>query len=181
MMPRRTVFWQLLLVLLLAAPLVLAAGYVLDKHRWAQDRLAELEPRHARLQGLVAEQPRIEAQLAQLQAWLAGRVHGAEVPAAQVGSQAQQQIRDLLGKPGLTVASLQLLPARTVDGLELLPVSVRVEGTLETLSQALASVLAVQPQLLIESANLQTVGAVRPGTAPVVQAQITFLALRVLP
>ena len=39
-------------VLILVLPLALAGWYVVQKHRWAQDRLRELEPRYARMLGM---------------------------------------------------------------------------------------------------------------------------------
>ena len=39
-------------VIVLLLPLALLGYYMAQKHQWAQDRLAELEPRYSRLLGL---------------------------------------------------------------------------------------------------------------------------------
>ena len=49
--------WLALLAAALLACLALGAFKVYDKHRWAALRLAEIEPRYARLAGLQASAP----------------------------------------------------------------------------------------------------------------------------
>eukprot|EP01035_Chromulina_nebulosa_P049595 gene49595-67338_t len=49
--PRIAVLQAAILVILLAVPVV-AGVFVWNKHRWAQEQLAQLEPRFARLSGL---------------------------------------------------------------------------------------------------------------------------------
>ena len=41
-----------LIALIVVLPLALGGVFVFQKHQWAQNQLAALEPRHARLQGL---------------------------------------------------------------------------------------------------------------------------------
>ena len=47
-------------LLVLVLPLALAGWYVFQKHRWAQDRLQELEPRYARMLGMEAHTEDLE-------------------------------------------------------------------------------------------------------------------------
>ena len=64
----REVATVLITLALLALPLVAVATYVYQKHQWAQARLAELEPRYARLQGLEQQRTDLEATLARAKA-----------------------------------------------------------------------------------------------------------------
>ena len=52
--------WLLLWGLLLLAALAVAATQLWNKHRWAVDQLADIEPRYARLAGLRESDARIE-------------------------------------------------------------------------------------------------------------------------
>ena len=53
--------WLLLWGALLLAALAGAASYAWAKHRWAVNRLADIEPRYARLAGLRDAGPQIDA------------------------------------------------------------------------------------------------------------------------
>src|SRR6187402_1345638 len=91
--PKRIVILQSLILLAVVAPLLAAAAYVWHTHQAAQAQLAELEPRHARLQGIIARQPELQA-AAQNAAQTVNRYfYPASVDAARAGNEAQQQIR----------------------------------------------------------------------------------------
>ena len=108
--------YTLLITLLMAGALALLAGvgiFTYQKHQWAQSRLDELEPRYARLKGLMASTAEIEQVKSQAQATIARYVYPAEQDASQVGNAAQQRVRDLFTAAGLQIVSSQVLPAMT--------------------------------------------------------------------
>ena len=80
-----------LAVLLLA--LAAAALWVAGVHQRAAARLAELEPRHARLAGLLQSGERLTQSQQALKADLAQFVHPPEADAAQLGNTVLQRVR----------------------------------------------------------------------------------------
>lgn len=153
-----------LLVLLALAGM--AVAYVAHKHRWAQDLLAQIEPRHARLLGLRAAGPELEAQLAQARRELERLAYAAAVDATQAGNDAQQRVRRVLEQAGLQVLSSQVLPAVEDQGLDRIPLALRVDGPLAALQAALAGLAAEAPIVAVDSMTVQTIGAVRAGQVP---------------
>lgn len=170
--------WQAALLALLSLPLAGAGIYVWHKHRWAQDRLAELEPRHARLLGLLQRQTDFAAGLQTVEQYLAANVYPAEQSASQAGNDAQQRIRDLFSESGLNVVSVQVQAVREEGAFDRVPIALRAEGDLPALHRALARLQAQSPTVTTESVSVQTVGAVRPGTQPKLAAQFSFFVLR---
>ena len=57
--------WAILLgtIALVLLPLVALGVYAANKHQWAQARMAELEPRYARLKGLDLQREEIDQAL----------------------------------------------------------------------------------------------------------------------
>lgn len=174
--------YTLLITLLLTGALALLAGgglYIYQKHQWAQSRLNELEPRYARLKGLMASTAEIEQAQTQTQAILARYVYPAEQDASQVGNMAQQRVRDLFTAAGLQIVSSQVLPAKTDKGFDLIPLSVRAEGELIALQGGLVALSGQNPAILLKGVNVQTIGSVRADTPQRLGAQFELFVLRV--
>ncbi len=152
--PERTL---LLVVGVLAALLLLAAGaYVVRKHQWAAARLAELEPRYARFEGLHASRADLEAAAARQAQALQNYAYPAEQDAAQVANAALQRVRDVLGGAGLQVLSSQALaPSDDVSNFQRIPIDVRIEGSLAAIQQALAAFAAQSPAMVVDSVTLR--------------------------
>ena len=98
-------------LLLLAAPLVFASFYVYEKHQAAADNLQKLEPRYARLKGLIAQESDIATLLEQTQKAGEKYVYPAAQDATQAGNAAQQRIREILTAAGLQISSSRHCPA----------------------------------------------------------------------
>lgn len=174
----------LLLLALIAAALMLIAGgaaYVLQKHRWAEARLAEIGPRHARLQGLQASAGELRAANAGAQQLLAQYLYGAELDASQVGNDAQQRIRDLLSAAGLQIVSSQVLPASSQAGVDKIALAVRAEGELLALQSALAVLSGQSPAIIVDGLKVQTSGVVRADAAQRLDIAFDLFVLRARP
>ena len=72
-------------VIVLLLPLALLGYYMAQKHQWAQDRLAELEPRYSRLLGLEAQGAELVDVLARAQAARVKYVYPASQAATPAG------------------------------------------------------------------------------------------------
>lgn len=177
----------LLLVATLAVvvvPLAVGGWYVLRKHTWAQEQLAQLAPRYARLTGM--QQQRGELQTASQQA--AGvydrYVYPVAQDEAQTGNQVQQSVRDIFSAAGLQVISSQVLPAKEDKGFDRVPLSLRAEGELLAVQSALAVLGHQQPVIFIDELNIQLQGSLsnlNPRFAPRLIVQFTLSVLRERP
>jgi general secretion pathway protein M len=171
--------------LVIAAAFVLLAGgtiaYAVGKHLWASDRLAELEPRHARLLGIEASGPALDKALIERRALFGRHAYPSSQDVARAGSEAQQRARELFTKAGLEVSSTQVLPAKAVDGFDRIPVAIRVEGDLAALQSALVVLPAQSPSLFVESINLQTAVLPKPEPNPKLAVLVNLFVLRARP
>lgn len=167
------------LALLLALALLVAGGYVYRKHQWASARLAELEPRHARTLGLLENRAALEELAIRQAQSVADYAYPPDQDTSQVGNNALQRVRDLLGAANLQVLSSQALPARDdVPGFERIPISVRFEGELAAVQKALAALSAQAPAIVVDSMTLQVNSAVRQGAMPAMACTVNLSVLR---
>lgn len=160
--------------------LLLAGGaYVYGKHRQADELLQQVEPRHARLQGLLGSEDQFAAAGQHQDALMAAHAHAPEQDASQVGNSALQQLRNLLTQSGCQVLSSQVLPARDdLPEFDRIPISLRIEADPQALHQALAAIETSQPAMLITSFNLQINAHRRAGTVPSLAATLSVSVLR---
>ncbi len=175
-------------VTLLALPLIvvcllLVGGvwYVLQKHSWAQNRLAQLEPRYARLLGLEAQHTDLQQALQRASALRTQYVYPAVQDEAQTGNQAQQKVRDIFSAAGLQIVSSQVLPAKEEKGFDRIPLVVRTEGELLAVQSALAVLGSQQPVIVINELEIQVpggLGNLNLKFSPRLAAQFSLSVLR---
>lgn len=171
-------------VLVLLLPLALVGWYVAQKNEWAQARLAELEPRYARLLGLEAQREELTATLARAEAARTQYVYPAAQDPAQAGNAAQQKIRDIFSGAGLQIISSQVLPHKAEKGFDRVPLSVRAEGEMLALQNALTVLTSQMPVIVISELDVQVVGGVgnvSATTAPRLAVQFSLSVLREQP
>jgi general secretion pathway protein M len=163
-------------VLLLLA--LLGGQYVWQKHVWATEKLAEIEPRYARLLGLRDSGGSLEQSLKEARAAVARLGYPAERDAAQVGNDLQQLVRKALQSAGLTLASSQVLAPRSEAGFDRISVSLQAEGALSGVQVALAALQAETPSIAVENLILQSTGRSAEDGSPVVSCRLTVSVLR---
>jgi general secretion pathway protein M len=156
-----------------------AAAFVVSKHVWASERLAEVEPRYARLIGIEASAPALDAALAQRRALLTRHAYLSSQDVAQAGSDAQQRAREIFSKAGLEVSSTQILPAKAVDGFDRIPIMLRMDGDLSALQSALVVLPGQSPSLFVEVFNVQGTSVPKSDAPPRLSMQVNLFVLRV--
>jgi general secretion pathway protein M len=174
---RQTLVMGLMAVALLL-PLVLVGGYLFSKYQWAETALADLEPRYARLLGLEASGAELDQALAQSAALLARQVYPASQDVSQAGNDAQQRIRNIATRAGLSIVSSQVLPAKAEKQFDRIPLTVRVEGELPALQAALVVLAGESPAINFETLSAQTIGAVKPEVPQRLNVQFNLFILR---
>ena len=168
-----------LAVLLLA--LAAAALWVAGVHQRAAARLAELEPRHARLAGLLQSGERRTQSQQALQANLAQFVHPPEADAAQLGNTVLQRVRELATTQGLRVTSSQTAAPREdkdQPGFGRIGVSLRVEGDWPQLQGLLRALPAERPAIYSDTMQLLSQGTQAGRASAMIQAQLELFVLQ---
>lgn len=126
----------------------------------ALEVVGEIEPRYARLLGLVRSQPELETRLQQARE-VAGRLAlPADVELPRAGADLQQLLRKLAEAAGLGVSGTQILPPQVEDGLELVAVTLNVEAEVPGLQRFLAEVAAESPRITVRSMVVQPQGRI---------------------
>lgn len=173
-----------LVALILAVALLPVAGgalYVLRKHIWGEERLAQIEPRHARLLGLESQRVELEDARQRAAELRTHYIYPAASDGTQTGNQAQQKVRDLFSSAGLQVITSQVLPPKEEKGFDRIPLVLRAEGELLGLQSALAVLGAQQPVIVINELDVQVLGGlanINPKLPPRLSAQFTLSVLR---
>ncbi len=171
--------------LTLAVPLLLLLYVVLTL--WAQRgeyqrELERLEPRIARLSGLVQSEDALRQSSGRVDSRVLDLVFPATEERAAIAAALQQDVRAILSDAGLDIKNSQVLPAREVSGLDYLTVKLQVTGDLEALDSALEEFTNYSPLMLVESLAVTPVRQSRrqrkTGYEQVVTATLQLLALR---
>lgn len=176
---QRLVLLATFAVLLL--PLVLLGLYLAQRHAQGQADLAQLEPRHARLLGVLAQRSEIEATREQAQALRSEYLYPAGQDATQAGNLAQQRMRDLLTAAGMQVRSSQVLPAKEDHGFDRIGLTLAAEGDLLALQSALAVLSSQRPIVLLSDLDVRVNGGLGnhvPTEAPRLTVQFSLSVLR---
>ena len=174
-------FWLALAAAVLLGAAVLGGLWVAGVHARAAARLAQIEPRHARLAGMLQNQEQFAQSAQALQANLAQFLYPADAESGQIGNAVLQRVRELAGAQELRVTSSQVTaPAEDKDnpGFERVGLSVRLEGDWARLQPLLAALPRERPAIYSQTIQLlpQFVGA--PGQVQVIQAQLDLFVLK---
>ena len=148
------------------------------------ERVGDLRPRIARLQGLIENEAALRSAAGEVSERLETLGYAPAQDATAVAASLQAEVRQLLAEAGLAVTNSQVLPTRNEDNFDLVGLKVTVTGSLPALDGALASLRAFRPMLLVESLDVfpSRVRARRGEPAPQqLTAVLEVLALRRLP
>lgn len=180
--PKRILWLQAATILVLLIPIVIAGIYVKGHHQRVYGLLGDLEPRYARLTGLVNYKAELEALNVKADEQLKRLTYPSSQNLTQAGNDAQQRIRGIFVDSKLNVISIQVLPPRKEDSkFDQIPISLRVEGDLMGIQNALVKLANQTPIVLVESLSIQTIGAVKPASAQRLGGQFGLLVLRARP
>lgn len=173
------IFWlQLCTVAVLITPIVFAGLYVLKKHEEAQNKLEQIEPRYARLVGLISRRADLVTFTAEADQATSRLSFPAGQDTAQTGNEAQQRIRTLFTDSKLDIGSIQVLPVKEGTHFDRIPINIRVEGDINGIQNALNLLSTQSPVIGIESWGIQTIGAVRPASSQRLGAQFNLFIAR---
>jgi general secretion pathway protein M len=118
------------------------------------ERMADLTPRIARLQGLMAHDASLRDAAGEVSARLEALGYAPGQDPTAVAAELQAQVRRVLAEAGLEVSNSQVLPARKEESFDLVGLKVTAKGSLPALDAALAGLGAFRPLLLVESLDV---------------------------
>lgn len=110
-----------------------------------------IEPRVARLQGLLDHEAALAEQSALAQERLRDLVFPADEDPSSLAATLQADVRQIFVESGFSVSNSQVLPLRQGDDFDRIAVKLTVNGPLAALDAALIGVAAYTPRLVVES------------------------------
>ena len=155
---------RLVAALGLALALLAAAAVLGDvaAHAWrARELRADIEPRHARLSGVLQRGDAILAAGAAADAALGRLAYPADADVGEIGTGLQQKIRQLADTAELKVAGSQILPVRESDGFAVVTIAGTFEGDTGALAAFLLALAAQEPPVAVEKLAVQAPRAIR--------------------
>lgn len=158
--------------------LLFAGHYVVRKHLWAQQKIADLEPRYERVAGILRARDELKTAQAEATAWLGEFTYPASRELGQVAADAQQKVTSAFNRAGVSVISSQVMQESEEGALVLVPVSVRAEGDMDGLRKALSAVADSRPAIRLESLSIQRGRKPDAHTAVRLNVQATFVVWR---
>lgn len=176
---RRNLVFISLVVVLVCAPFLVAGMYLHAKYQWANGRIAEIEPRYARLLGLLENKDALVQAATTAKAQLAQYMHPPDQDATQLANEVQQRIRGVLASSGLNIVSTQVLAVKEDKDFERIPLTVRAEGDLMAAQLALAALNEQTPAILVDGFVIQVIGGPVKGVQKLgVQFNLVILRAR---
>ncbi|HPK31311.1 MAG: hypothetical protein KDF67_01830 [Ottowia sp.] len=170
--------WIALAAAALLALLVLGLGYVGLKHRWATSTVDSIDPRYARLTGLLQNGELLAGADKRLQDNLVLYVYPADRDAAQVGNVVLQQVRDLANTREMRVTSSQVSPVKDEKGFDRIGVNIRLEGSWDALQLLVHDLADLRPMVYAGSIQLAPRGMSRTAADAVITVQLDLFVLR---
>lgn len=169
---------QALTIGLLVFPLLVAGYWVYDFHQRTQADIEAMTPRIARLEGMAAQQQVFEdhAQLARnlinVYAW------PANVEQTRQANELQERIRTAIEQTGLKIEGLQAKDLGLQDGYQRTRISLRFDGNLLQLQEALLALRGITPTLVHERLTIKNEGPLRPAAMQRLTGSMDILVLK---
>lgn len=110
-----------------------------------------VEPRVARLQGLLAQESLLAEQSALADKQLHRLVFGADEAPSSLSARLQADVRQIFLEATLSVSNSQVMPLREGKPFDRVAVKLTANGSLAALDAALIGLAAYEPKLVIES------------------------------
>ena len=174
----RIAWLQAFILLILVLPLAGAGLYVWTEHQRIHNELTDLEPRYARLKGLMERQADLKTLGVQVKEQLSRLTYPVDQDVTQAGNDAQQRIRSLFADSKLDIISIQVLPTKEEGKFDRILINLRVEGELSGIQDALTKLENQSPTVQVDSLAIQTIGAVKPASVQRLGGQFSFSILR---
>jgi len=147
--------WIIGLTLLIPVLLYLQALFgLLGMRGDFQEDIDRLQPRIARLQGLMQYEDQLRAASGRVGKEVLDLVYPATTDRATVSATLQKDVRQILVESGLSVSNSQVLPVREEQAFDYIGIKLTVTGEVAGLDAALSAIAGYMPLLLVESLDV---------------------------
>ena len=146
-----------------------------------QAEIDRLQPRIARLQGLVDYEDQLREVAGKVGSRVLDLVYPAAEDRAEVAATLQKDVREILTEAGLSVTNSQVLQTRERGNFDYVGVKLTVSGDLVALDEALAGLARHLPLVLVEALDVYVKRRSRNKDEPeqqLITASIQLLSLR---
>ncbi|WP_041523943.1 type II secretion system protein GspM [Gilvimarinus agarilyticus] len=125
--------------------------------KWQQydAQIDDIEPRYARLAGLVQSESQLRALEREGRESLDSLVYGATENTNSVATKLQQQARNIFSVAGLDVSASQISRSKQRDGFVQINIALNADGSLDALAQALAELEQARPKIFVSKITVQ--------------------------
>ena len=143
--------------LTLALPLFLLVSLSVDLLLTRQEyrqQIERLDPRIARLRGLVKTEKKLQRAYKKAEAGLEELTYSTGQNSDAVATAMQKNVRAIISAAGLSVANSQVLPVKEAEGFDEIRLKLTIKGDISALDAALMQLTNYRPLLLIESTEI---------------------------
>ena len=176
--PRPETLWLLAAGALLLALLGGFCWVVVAKYQQAATQLADIQPRYARLTGMLQDKEQFAQMEQVVQANLGQFVYPAGQDSGQTGNAALQRVRELATARNLRVSSSQAAAPRDEHGLDRIGLVLRIEGQWPELVEFLRELVQQRPAIYTTTVQLAVQFGGMPGASPAVLTQLDLYVLQ---
>ncbi|MDO3385241.1 type II secretion system protein GspM [Gilvimarinus sp. SDUM040013] len=138
---------------ILAAALVLFL-YCFTNFLLYRAQVSDMMPRVARLQGMLQSEGDIRQAESRVSDYLTEFMYTDE-DANAIAVRMQQNLRSMFSSSGLTVSGSGIRPAKELEGLTRVGLTINAEGELEQLEETLRKLSQARPLVIVESLDVQ--------------------------
>ncbi|MEH6637627.1 MAG: type II secretion system protein GspM [Halioglobus sp.] len=146
-----------------------------------QSEIDGLEPRIARMQGLLQHEQQLGEAAAKVDKQVVNLVYAATADRATVSAALQTDVRQILVDAGLSISNSQVMPVREKEAFDYISVKLTVTGSLASLDAALITLAGYMPLVLVESLEVWSARASRRNKVSkeqTINATLQLLSLR---
>jgi len=162
----------------LAIPLLLVLSILGDLwgvRQGYQRQVDRLEPRLARLQGMIESEEQLRTSSGKVTSVMSDLVYPLSEAPNSIAATLQTNVRDIVTRAGLKVGNSRILPVKVEQGFEHIALSLTVSGEMSALDKALFELAQYKPLLLVESVEIHPGRPPKRGSKVKVQSVVATL------
>jgi general secretion pathway protein M len=142
----------------LVLPVLLVIYILLDfllARQGYQAEIDRLQPRVARMAGLIESEEQLRVSAGQLDSQVLNLVYPPTDDSPTVSAALQKDMRQIMTDAGLSVTNSRILPVLQEESFDRIGLSLTVSGGLDALDSALLAMAAYKPLLLIDTMDIK--------------------------
>jgi general secretion pathway protein M len=145
-----------------------------------QSNISRLEPRVARLRGLIESEQKLKKSSRKAGARLLEVAYPQSDDQATIAAALQTRVREVVTAAGMTVGNSRIMPVKEDGGFERISLNLTMSGSLEALDRAMTEISSYRPMLMVESIEIKPSRSSARGSKTPTQSLVVTLQLLTL-